>query len=195
MKKNITNRHFREILQKEIDSISKEEKLGIWFCANVNEFYQKILNTRKTKGIFTEKFIYQIKSNDISIGYFVDDNNLKVYTLDNIGDYIILMNTMKKIGAYEINLTTMKATECSSQPTFSNIDIDNTQLKETYRSNKIWLGKLIERHNEVKDIISRYLVNAPTQNITYEDSRSGPRNIQRYLSLPILLEHRQSQYC
>lgn len=169
MKKNITNRHFREILQKEIDSISKEEKLGIWFCANVNEFYQKILNTRKTKGIFTEKFMYQIKSNYISIGYFVDDNNLKVYTLDNIGDYIILMNTMKKIGAYEINLTTMKATECSSQPTFSNIDIDNTQLKETYRSNKIWLGKLIERHNEVKDIISRYLVNAPTQNITYED--------------------------
>lgn len=167
MKKISLDKTLCGTIQDEIDFIYNNEDAEVWFCANINEFRQRIINTQKRYNIEADYFYVNMKNQYVSIGAFMNVNNEIIYSSENIGNYIILMNNHRHKDSYVLDLLTLKPHECTIRLFFN--DLDYELLENIYREKQSWLNKLIEQHNEIKNIVSCYLAGAPVTNISYKD--------------------------
>ena len=151
-------------IQEEIDFIYDNENVEIWFCASQNELLQRIINTQKKYKIESVNFLVEAKNHTTAIGVFLNSENEIVYSSENIGEYIILMDNN---GSYLIDILTLKYSLYYDEPRFNGFDF--TQLNKIYKDKQCRLNKLIEQHHNINSIVSGYLVEAPVRNITYED--------------------------
>lgn len=160
-----TNTSFAGILEEEKESISQKEKMGVWFCASNNEMLQRIINTQSIHNIAADTFIYEIKNEFVCIGAFFDKEKRKMYTSESIGEYAILMNNGQNTGMKQISLSSLKKDEYHGLSLFQ--DIDCSLLTDMYANKTKWLKKLIVRHNEMEDMVTPYLKDAPIKNVSY----------------------------
>lgn len=152
-------------IQEEIDYISDKENVEVWFCASKNELLQRIINTQKKYNIEAVNFLLESKNHTTAIGAFLNTDNKIVYSSENIGEYVILMDNNN--GSYLIDILTIKYSLFCGESRFN--DFDFTQLDRIYKEKQCWLNKLIEQHQNLNGIVSDYLKDAPVRNITYED--------------------------
>lgn len=156
-----------DVIQNEIDLISNNEDVEVWFCANMNELLQRIINTQKRCHIEADYFYIDTKNQFVSIGAFLNVKNEIIYSLENIGNYIVLMNNHRHKGSYILDLSTLMFQKCTIGSIFN--DLDYEQLESIYIEKNCWLNKLIKQHNEINSIVSCYLEKAPIKNISYCD--------------------------
>lgn len=184
-----------DTIQNEIDLICNNEDVEVWFCANMNEFFQRIINTQKRCNIEADYFYIDMKNQFVSIGVFLNVKNEIIYSSENIGNYIILMNNHHHKGSYILDLSTFESRKYTIKPIFNDLNYD--QLKDIYREKQCWLNKLIEQHNEINNIVSCYLEKAPVKNISYNDLQewsSKQSNYSENVSFVIGYEPRVARY-
>lgn len=161
------NTPLNDIVQEEIEFISNNENMEVWFCASRNELLQRIVNTHKKNNIEAVHFLVEIKNKTIAIGAFLNTENEIVYSSGNIGEYIILMDNQNANDSYLIDILALKSSLYCDGARFNGFDY--TQLDKIYKEKQCWLNKLIEQHQNLYGIVADYLKEAPVRNITYED--------------------------
>lgn len=161
------NTPLNDMVQEEIEIISNNENMEVWFCASRNELLQRIVNTHKKNNIEAVHFLVEIKNKTIAIGAFLNTENEIVYSSGNIGEYIILMDNQNNNGSCLIDVLTLKSSSYCDGARFNGFDY--TQLDKIYKEKQCWLNKLIEQHQNLYSIVADYLKEAPVRNITYDD--------------------------
>lgn len=163
----VINQPLNKNIQEEIEFISNNENIEVWFCASQNELLQRIINAQKVYNIEAMSFRVEMKQQYISIGAFLDVQKEIIYSSKDIGKYIILMENEKNCPMYNIDISTLNVLSHTEKSIFG--DFDYKELEKLYNIKQTWLNKLIEQHNNIKSIVSVYLAEAPVRNITYED--------------------------
>lgn len=163
----VINQPLNKNIQEEIEFISNNENIEVWFCASQNELLQRIINAQKVYNIEALSFRVEMKQQYISIGAFLDVQKEIIYSSKDIGKYIILMENEKNCPMYNIDISTLNVLSHTEKSIFG--DFDYKELEKLYNIKQTWLNKLIEQHNNIKSIVSVYLAEAPVRNITYED--------------------------
>lgn len=163
----VINQPLNKNIQEEIEFISNNENIEVWFCASQNELLQRIINAQKVYNIEAMSFRVEMKQQYISIGAFLDVQKEIIYSSKDIGKYIILMENEKNCPMYNIDISTLNVLSHTEKSIFE--DFDYKELEKLYNIKQTWLNKLIEQHNNIKSIVSVYLAEAPVRNITYED--------------------------
>lgn len=163
----VINQPLNKNIQEEIEFISNNENIEVWFCASQNELLQRIINAQKVYNIEAMSFRVEMKQQYISIGAFLDVQKEIRYSSKDIGKYIILMENEKNCPMYNIDISTLNVLSHTEKSIFG--DFDYKELEKLYNIKQTWLNKLIEQHNNIKSIVSVYLAEAPVRNITYED--------------------------
>lgn len=167
LKEIVINQPLNKNIQEEIEFISNNENIEVWFCASQNELLQRIINAQKVYNIEAMSFRVEMKQQYISIGAFLDVQKEIIYSSKDIGKYIILMENEKNCPMYNIDISTLNVLSHTEKSIFG--DFDYKELEKLYNIKQTWLNKLIEQHNNIKSIVSVYLAEAPVRNITYED--------------------------
>lgn len=163
----VINQPLNKNIQEEIEFISNNENIEVWFCASQNELLQRIINAQKVYNIEAMSFRVEMKQQYISIGAFLDVQKEIIYSSKDIGKYIILMENEKNCPMYNIDISTLNVLSHTEKSIFG--DFDYKELEKLYNIKQTWLNKLIEQYNNIKSIVSVYLAEAPVRNITYED--------------------------
>lgn len=163
----VINQPLNKNIQEEIEFISNNENIEVWFCASQNELLQRIINAQKVYNIEAMSFRVEMKQQYISIGAFLDVQKEIIYSSKDIGKYMILMENEKNCPMYNIDISTLNVLSHTEKSIFG--DFDYKELEKLYNIKQTWLNKLIEQHNNIKSIVSVYLAEAPVRNITYED--------------------------
>lgn len=163
----VINQPLNKNIQEEIEFISNNENIEVWFCASQNELLQRIINAQKVYNIEAMSFRVEMKQQYISIGAFLDVQKEIIYSSKDIGKYIILMENEENCPMYNIDISTLNVLSHTEKSIFG--DFDYKELEKLYNIKQTWLNKLIEQHNNIKSIVSVYLAEAPVRNITYED--------------------------
>ena len=155
-------------VQTEIELIYSNEDIEVWFCANRNELLQRIINKHRKYKIDAEKFYIDPKNQFVATGAFLNAQNEIVYSSENIGNYIILMdNHNNNKDSYVLDVSTCTSYNYSIKSIIN--DIDYSQLEKIYNDKTIWLNTLIEQHRSMNKIVSAYLADAPVRNVCYQD--------------------------
>ena len=182
------NKSLTDILSKEIDSILEKERILVWFCANKNEFYQRILNEKKDNMYEDCTFVYQIRGDYCAIGSYIDNHNNIMYSMEDVGYYVVLFNYGQEHGVYAFDAKTLSVSRYNDVIDFA--EFDEKSVNDIYVWKKQWLKKLIKRGNEVKDMVAEYLKEAPILNLTYMDLKDWvKRNCKPSSSVNFILAY------
>lgn len=168
-----------DILTDEKQSISENEKMEVWFCANRNELYQRVADVKKHNGFKADKFIYEIKDEFVCIGAFFDRNNKKMYSIDDVGEYVIIIDKKYLPASSEEIVIDLLIDHNAGKPMFAACDTQ--ALAVFYKKKKNWLNKLINRHYEIKQMAAPYMTQASLHNVSFNDlanwSDSLPKSV------------------
>lgn len=167
LKKTNTDSSLNYKIQEEIDFISSNENIEVWFCASRNELLQRIINAHKKYDIDAMCFCVDKNNQFVSIGTFFNVQNEIVYSTENIGNYIILMDNHHSEESYIIDMSTLASHSYRPEHIFSKLDY--SQLKKIYNAKQCWLNKLIDQHRDINNFVMGYLAEAPVRNVTYKD--------------------------
>lgn len=157
---------------QNIAAIHADEKMKIWFCANKNELYQRIVNESEKFLRCPFRFIVEYRTDYYAIGCFVNNNNREPeYSEEGIAYFVVLLANESENTCVTIDVESLQELEVDSLELFSSIGFDEQQLRDIFNAQTHWLHDLCEMTEASSYLLIDQLEGAPIINFTYQNLR------------------------
>ena len=157
---------------QQIAEIHADEDMKIWFCANKNELYQRIINESEKFLQEPSQFIMEYRTNYYAIGCFMKNRfGEPEYTEEGVAYFVVLIANENDKVCVTIDIETLQESEIDSSEMFSLISFDEQHLKEIFNVQTHWLNQLCKMTEASSYLLIDQLEGAPIINFTYQNLR------------------------
>ena len=158
---------------RQIAAIHADEDVRVWFCANKNELYQRIVNEGEMFLQHPSQFVVEYRTEFYAVGCFVGNNiSEPEYSEEGVAFYVVLLACDDVNRCVTIDVDTLLETEVESVGLFSTISFDEKYLNEVYNAQMQWLHGLCEMTETSSYLLIDQLEGAPIINFTYQNLRN-----------------------
>lgn len=155
-----------------IKSIHENEDIRVWFCANKNEMYQRIINESEKFIQPPTQFLVEYRTEFYAVGCFINNNcDEAEYSEEGIAYYIILLKNQDANNCITIDTKSLQEMEIESIELFNNLSFDEHHLRYIYDAGNKWLRGLCETTESSSHLLIDQLEGAPVVNFTYQNLR------------------------
>ena len=159
-------------VSQHIAAIHADEDVRVWFCANKNEFYQRIINEGEKFIKIPSQFIVEYRTDFYAIGCFANNNlDEPEYSEEGVAYYVVLLANRSGECCITIDVETLQETEIANTGLFNSITFDEHYLKDIFTAQCNWLNGLCEMTESSSYLLIDQLEGAPVINFTYQNLR------------------------
>lgn len=155
---------------ERIAAIHADEDVRVWFCANKNELYQRIINESEKFLQTPSHFIMEYRNDFYAVGCFVCNNSQEAeYSEVGIAYYVVLLANNKVNKCEAITIATLQEIEYDGEALFGSIRFDEQHLECVYENHCCWLQNLSTNAEQSLQLFMKYLEDAPLINFTFQN--------------------------
>ena len=166
----LDDQNMSAIVAKHIADILVDEEIRVWFCANKNELYQRIINESNKFIQVPTHFILEYRNDLYAIGCYVGNKfNEAECSEEGIAHYVVLLpnnGTNKRVA---IDIESLNETEFVDGGLFNSIGLDEEQIRSIISINNSWLQCLCEMADSMPKKYMKQLEDAPIVNLTFSN--------------------------
>ena len=167
----LDSEELRSYVTKRIVAIHADENVRVWFCANKNELYQRVINESEKFIQTPSHFIMEYRNDVYAVGCFVMDKfDDPEYSEEGIAYYTVLLANKNDSRCITIDVETLQESEIDGTGLFSSISFDEQHLNDIYNAQSNWLHGLCEM-TESSYLLIDQLEGAPVIDFTYQNLR------------------------
>lgn len=158
------------LIKDYIAAIHANEDVRVWFCANKNELFQRIVNESERRLQTPSHFIMDYRNDFYAVGCFICENSQEpAYSEDGVAYYVALLANEDAGKCKNVTIATLQESEYDGEELLGSMSFDEAHLEQIYDSHCCWLQNLSANTEQSLHLFQEYLEDAPLINFTYQD--------------------------
>lgn len=159
-----------DCVSQHIAAIHADEDVRVWFCANKNELYQRILNENDKFFEAPNHFTLEYREDFYAVGCFVKNNSDEIeYSEEGVGYYVILIRNEEVEKSMVVDIPSMEESEIENATMLHSMSFDERNLQDIFDEQCSWLQRLCDMTDSSLNMFMDQLEEAPLINFTYQN--------------------------
>ena len=159
------------LVTERIDAIHLNEDIRVWFCANKNELFQRIINESENFVHAPTHFIIEYRTDFYAVGCFCNHLQKAEYSEEGVAYFVVLLANDNSDQSVSIRIDNQQENETETE-LFNTIGFDEQHLFDVFKAQQHWLRELCEMTESSSSSLLIYLLEgAPVINFTYQNLR------------------------